>query len=277
VLHALVHVLLLFRTGRRRRAGPHRHRPALEQLEGRDVPSITYHGGPVLPHLEVEAVFLGSAWASDPTLSAQVAELGGFLNYLTNSPYTDMLTRAGYGVGRGGYAGGVIDPLSLAGSIDDGAIRNELQRLITAGPAPPPDGDRLYLVFVAPGVLVTANGEHSATAFAGYHDGFIGAGGAISYGVLPYPLPPNSFALDRTPFQVLTTVTSHELAEAVTDAQPTLAPAWVNTATGDEIGDRFAWRVVYLAGYEVQILANRHDQPLIPAGATRHPSGWLWL
>jgi hypothetical protein len=71
---------------------------------------VTYHGGAVLPHVEAEAVFLGSSWRSDLSLSGVPGLLGGFLQSLVGGSYMDQLSRAGYGVGRGIYTGAVIDP-----------------------------------------------------------------------------------------------------------------------------------------------------------------------
>src|SRR5437870_903151 len=93
---------------RRTRAGrpaAGRARPALEPLEDRWVPTVTYHGGPLLPSVEATALFFGSAWSSTPSLSQQAVTLDNYLQYLVNSPYMDMLTNAGYGVGRGQFVG----------------------------------------------------------------------------------------------------------------------------------------------------------------------------
>jgi hypothetical protein len=251
-----------------------RFRPELERLEGRNLPSISYHGGPVLPNVEVEAVFLGSDWNS-PALSFQVAEVSGFLNFITNSSYMDMLTRAGYGVGRGGFSGAMIDPLPLSGVVSDDTIRAELQRLVNAGSIPPPDGNRLYFVYVEPGVLVTAGGQNSATDFLAYHDSFPATSGIpINYAVVPHPDGPTGLFY-ATPFQQQSEVSSHELAEGVTDPQGT---AWFkNNRNQDEIGDLVAGQDVYLNGFLVQLEVNKHEQPIRPPGSTRHPSGFLWL
>ena len=56
--------LNLFRRPRTkpRPAAPRRARLVLEPLESRQVPSVTYHGGPVVENVEVETVYFGSAW-----------------------------------------------------------------------------------------------------------------------------------------------------------------------------------------------------------------------
>src|SRR5262245_2209275 len=85
----------------------HRHRakpPArcwFERLEAREVFNATYHGGAIIPHIEAQAVFLGSQWSSNATLETEAVKINDFLSYAVQSPYMDMLTDAGYNVGQG--------------------------------------------------------------------------------------------------------------------------------------------------------------------------------
>jgi hypothetical protein len=44
-------------------------RPSLEGLEDRDLMSVTPHGGAILPHVEVQALYYGSNWNNDPASS----------------------------------------------------------------------------------------------------------------------------------------------------------------------------------------------------------------
>jgi len=76
-------------------------RPQLEALEERQVPAVTYHGGALLPHVEAQALYFGDQWAANPTLSSQANYLEGYLGTVVNSSFMDMLSNAGYGVGRG--------------------------------------------------------------------------------------------------------------------------------------------------------------------------------
>jgi hypothetical protein len=43
----------------------------LEALESRTVPTVTYHGGPLLGNVEVETVFIGSDWYYNSNLYQQ--------------------------------------------------------------------------------------------------------------------------------------------------------------------------------------------------------------
>ena len=87
--------------------------PALECLEDRSVPTVTYHGGALLPHVEVQGLYLGSDWYNNSTYYNQTAQFEAFNRYLPQSSYMDLLTQLGYGVGRGGTSPGTIDRLAL--------------------------------------------------------------------------------------------------------------------------------------------------------------------
>src|SRR5207245_2787052 len=55
------------------------------------LPQVTYHGGPLLQHVQVESVYYGQAWNSDSKLQQQIPQVDGFLQYFTSSPYMDVL------------------------------------------------------------------------------------------------------------------------------------------------------------------------------------------
>src|SRR5262245_7296781 len=86
--------------------------PTLECLEGRLVPTVTYHGGAVMPHVEVQGMYLGSDWYNYSTYYNQTAQFENFNRFLPQSSYMDMLTQLGYGVGRGSTSTGTIDTIS---------------------------------------------------------------------------------------------------------------------------------------------------------------------
>src|SRR5436309_2163070 len=73
----------------------------VERLESREMMTVTYHGGALLTHVEAQAVYMGSDWSTNSSLVTQAANLDTYVGYLVNSTYMDMLTTAGYGVGRG--------------------------------------------------------------------------------------------------------------------------------------------------------------------------------
>jgi hypothetical protein len=259
-----------------------RFRPSVERLEDRTVATVTYHGGALLTNVGVEALFLGSGWQDDPSLSALSGQLAGFLGSITNSGYLDQLTRAGYRVGRGVYIDGSTDPLPLAGVVSDDQIQAEIATSIQAGSLHAPDGNRLYVVFVQPGVAVTGPFGDSRFGLLGYHSDFQGpTGTGVSYAVLPFPSGANGGIPGLSPFEALTAVTSHELAESVTDPQGVNVgrPAWfdatwrdpVTGERGAEIADMTEGVFFDLNGYVVQGVVNRHRGLLAPAGGTLDP------
>jgi hypothetical protein len=248
----------------------------VEGLENRQVPTVTYFGGNLLPHVEAQAVYLGNTWSSSPANTAQAATLDSFLKDVTGGAYMDALTRAGYGVGRGTATAGAVDntALSPGSTISDGAIRARLQNDISTGLAQAPDPNRLYVVYVEPNVAVSLPGGQGTTqqGILGYHTAFAGhdaAGNpvAIRYAVVAYPggTVGNSSLGTSAPDQ-LTAVTSHELAEAVTDPDVNFGRlGWVDPALGDEIGDITAnnpQAFVRLDGFLVQEVADQNDQLL---------------
>jgi hypothetical protein len=263
-------------------AVPRRFRPAVEQLEDRRVPTVTYHGGALLADAGVEALFLGSDWSSDPTFASQAAQLGTFFQYLTNSSFMDALGSAGYGVGRGSYLDGPVDSVPLGGAVSDAAIQATLSGSIADGLLQAPDANRLYFVFVAPGVNVATSFGTSARDFYGYHSAFVGPTGVpVNYAVIAYPSGPNAPYPGLSAFETLTKVSAHELAESVTDPQGDGVgrTAWydntwrdpVSHQRGAEIADIEDGVILDLGGYVIQGFANRHDRLLIPGGAALDP------
>jgi len=252
-----------------------------EHLEGRNLLAVTFHGGQLLPHVETQAVYLGSD-RSNSTLQSQSAALDQYLGYLVQSPYMDMLTQAGYGVGQGTSTAGKELNLNISKTtgITDSQIRADLQSAITSGQLRTPDASRLYVVYVEPGVAIKLGTDSSTTSFLGYHGAFAGrtAAGApadIRYAVMAYPGTPNPSSTSQgfsTSFQQLTSVTSHELAEAVTDPDVNYkALGWYDDQLNGEIGDLTS-RTTVLNGYTVQDVVNKNDQVIAPAtGGTTTP------
>jgi hypothetical protein len=187
-------------------ARPLAKRPArcwFERLESREVFSATFHGGALIPHVEAQAVFLGSQWNSNATLEIEADSINKYLGGLVQSPYMDMLTDAGYNVGQGTYTPGKVINTTITGTVTDATIRSLLQAAINfeidgkpAGLVEQPDANRLYIVYTPSGVTVNDNGATSQTSFLGYHGAFAGSDvyGVpfdIHYVVVPHPGTPN--------------------------------------------------------------------------------------
>jgi len=217
-------------------------------------PQLTYRGGPLLGAVQVFTVFWGAAWNDAPQLST-AQSLNRFLQVVVASPYVDQLAEYGtdrQAIGRGRYVGTATVPDSLGTNVTDSAIRHMLQQQLTSGsgvPAPTPD--TLYFVFLPPGVSVVAGGDRSCQAFCGYHDHIEAQ---LFYAVVPYPNCAGCLGELGT-LDALTSVCSHELAEAITDPIP--PQGWYDDDHG-EIGDICAWQNKQLGSYAVQLLwSNR--------------------
>jgi hypothetical protein len=247
-----------------------RTRLQLEGLEERCLPTVTYHGGALLTHVEAQAVFYGNGWNSTPYTS-QAGTLNSFVNYVVQSPFLEALTRAGYGVGQGTATTGVTDPANLSSGtkITDATIQKEVQSLISAGTVASPDTNRLYVLFVQPNVVVSlGRGLTSQTGLLGYHGAFAGhttTGQAadIHYAVIAYPGGAvRNGSLSASPVDDMTAVASHEIAESITDPNVNYkTPGWYDSRRG-EIGDITQQYLTHLNGYLVQQIAGQNDRPL---------------
>src|SRR5262245_25657627 len=168
----------------------------IERLESREVFNATFHGGALIPHVEAQAVFLGSQWKSNTTLQTEAAAIDNMLAYTVQSPYMDMLTDDGYNVGQGTYTTGARIDVSLTATTTDTTIRSLLQQAITLKLVQQPDANRLYLVYTPSGITVNNNGATSQVSFLGYHGAFAGSDANnvpfdIHYVVVPHPGAPN--------------------------------------------------------------------------------------
>ncbi len=276
-------------------------RPRLECLEAREVPTVTPHGGAVLPNVQVQALYLGSDWVNSPTYYQQSRTLDNFLGQTVNSSYMDTLHNAGYGVGRGNAYTGAYWPANIDHTqyLTDSTIRSDLYAAINGHLLLPPGpgglgGNNLYVVFVQDNVAVQAGFtdktnsryQNSVQDFLAYHGAF-GAtlpayGGLfwysadIHYAIVTYPggsIPLSSGTaanLGRSWLNAQDTLTlsaSHELAEAVTDPNIGYKTLGWNDDSYGEIGDIVNASTVYLNGYAVQREADQNDQAMTPAGA----------
>jgi hypothetical protein len=222
-------------------------------------PQLTYRNGPLLSAVEVFTVFWGPTWNSAPQ-NALMKDMNGFFDFILTSPLIDQL--AEYNVGNQKISHGkrtgttVITPAS-ASSVNDTTIQTELQNAIASNSAfPQPGANTLYFVFMPQGVKVVQGGSASCQAFCGYHNDI---NGQIFYAVMPYPGCAGCTG-GLQPFDALTSTSSHELCEAITDPIP--GQGWYDDSNG-EIGDICAWKTKKVGQYTVQLeWSNKADQCL---------------
>lgn len=250
-------------------------KPRVESLEDRCVPTVQYYGGNVLTHVEAQALFLGKDWSTISTDAAQTKTLNSFLTDVTGGAYVDAFTNAGYGVGRGTATTGVTDKTAYtSGSIiSDAAIHRRIQADISSGLLSAPDSNRLYVVYVDPNVAVNLGAGQGTTrqGILGYHGAFGGvdANGnpvVIRYAVVVSPGgPARNSSMGTAVIDQLTAVSSHEIAEAITDPDVNYGNlGWYDPRRG-EIGDvteNNPNALVRMDGYLVQEVAGKNDQLL---------------
>jgi len=213
-------------------------------------PNLTYRNGPLIEAVEVFTVFWGAAWNSAPQ-SGLMPQLNSFFDFILTSALIEQLAEynaANLKIGHGKRTGTtVITSPALGGSVADSAIQSMLQNEIANNPAfPQPSPNTLYFVYFPPGVKVVQGGAASCTSFCGYHNDI---NGTIFYAAMPYPGCSGCVG-GLQPFDALTSTSSHELCEAITDPIP--GEGWYDDANG-EIGDICAWQTRPLGKYTVQL------------------------
>ena len=229
------------------------HRPEAEApgaTIAQAAPQLTYRNGPLLTAVQVFTIFWGSAWQKPPQ-SDFVPRINQFFDFILTSALLDQLAEysvPGKQIGRGSRIGtATITSPSPGKSAQDSAIQTILQQEISSGtvlPAPTPN--TLYFVMLPPGVEVIQGGSASCTAFCGYHDAI---NSSIFYAVMPYP-GCSGCTGGLAVFDALTSTTSHELCEAITDPVP--GQGWYDDNNG-EIGDICAWKTRSLGAYTIQL------------------------
>ena len=231
---------------------------------------LNYYGGHVISNVKVVPVMWGSNVPSDvqtgmPNFYSAVTD-SGYFDFLAEYD-TNILDFAGnqgtnQHIGRGtATAAVVLTPTITSTSITNDQIWQELQRQIQAGKLPFPDANTYYPVHFPAGMKITlpdGNGgtAGSCTQFCAFHNttqatsAVSGSAGSIPefyYGVIPN-VTTDGCELGCGPigggFSNTTSVSSHELIEAVTDAEVGLATdnapplAWYDPQGQDgEIGD----------------------------------------
>ena len=213
-------------------------------------PQLTFRGGSLLTAVQVHTVFWGAAWQQAPQ-SGVMASLNQFFDFILTSSLMDQLAEysvPGQAIGHGKRIGTtVLKTAAVPHSVGDQQLQQLLRKeTATGGALPAPTPQTLYFLYLPPGVQVRQGGGRSCMTFCGYHSDI---GGNLFYAVMPYPncagctggLPPQD---------ALTSTSSHELCEAVTDPVPGLG--WYDDHHG-EIGDICAWKTRTLGNYTVQL------------------------
>jgi uncharacterized repeat protein (TIGR01451 family) len=242
---------------------------------------VQYYGGPVISNVNVVEVLWGSfvdvpsttgldQFFTDITdsnyfaLLAEYGTVGLNGNGTGNPPGSNQ--KIGSGVFGGKFTitpslcpGSAANPPSFC-SIDDTQIQTELANQVSAGHLPQAVQDTqgnfntIYMIYFPPGVTITVQGIESCAAFGfcAYHSNIDSSlRPKLLYGVFPDFGPTSGCSAagqgcgSGASQQNLSSASSHELAEATTDAQvgsfsgsvPAPPLAWIDQKSGQEIGD----------------------------------------
>ncbi|HXQ98688.1 MAG TPA: hypothetical protein VN774_09625 [Candidatus Limnocylindrales bacterium] len=235
------------------------HRPGVAAAVAAAAPQLTYRNGPLLTGVQVFTIFWGSAWQQAPNsdLSNQINQ---YFDFILTSQLMDQLGEysvPGQAIGHGSRIGTTVltspDP---AASVQDSDIQQMIQQQIAAGTLPATTSNTLYFVFLPNGVQVVQGGAASCQDFCGYHDTF---GNNVFYAVMPYP-GCSGCTGGLAVFDALTSTTSHELCESITDPIP--GQGWYDDNNG-EIGDICAWKTRVLGGFTIQLEWSNHADSCI--------------
>ena len=224
-------------------------RPGMPPMASTAPPKLTYRNGPLLAAPEVFTLFWGAEWQS--TQAALMTHVNQFFDFVLTSALIDQLAEynvPAYKIGHGRRTGtATITTPALKQSVSDTAIQHMLQHEISTNAAlPAPSPNTLYFVYLPPDVKVIQGGSSSCTGFCGYHSDI---SGQIFYAVMPYPGCGGCLG-DLAAPDALTSTSSHELCEAITDPIP--GQGWYDDVHG-EIGDICAWKTKPLGAYTVQL------------------------
>lgn len=226
----------------------HGHAPSLAAADAPPA-KLTYRNGPLLRAVEVFTVFWGSGWKAKPQ-SDMIAKLNGFFDVILTSPLIDQLSEYNKGslkIGHGRRTGSVTITANSPGtSVTDSALQAFLKQQRAAAKVPKVTANTLYFIYLPPGVRVVMGGASSCQAFCGYHSSI---SNGMFYAVMPYPSCTGCIG-GLAPFDALTSTSSHELCEAITDPIP--GQGWYDDVNG-EIGDICAWQTKKVGAYTVQL------------------------
>ncbi|MBS2023603.1 MAG: hypothetical protein JST92_14465 [Deltaproteobacteria bacterium] len=225
--------------------------------------AMKYFGGHVLANPKVYAIM----WKSTVDATT-VSSIGPFYKAATNNTFMDWMNeyntninvqagsssgQAGTNqiIGRGTYAGTItITPSKTSTSITDQDIEDELSAQITAGHIPAPDSNTIYMFHFPAGQSIDQDGTGqylSCQYWCAYHSTMTIGGKSVFYSVIPdqgHDGCQNGCG-SGTAFQNTCASASHELFEAMSDAEVGLATtlgkpiAWYDTETNGqgEVGD----------------------------------------
>ncbi|MFL6388665.1 MAG: hypothetical protein ACJ71U_14375 [Terriglobales bacterium] len=227
---------------------------------------LTYHNGPIISNVQVIQVLYGSGSYNAQIAGTTSPTMGNFFADITSTGLISLMQQYNTNISGGtnqifgnGTFAGLFQIVPAAGNngstITDTQIQSELLAQINAGHLPAPildatgNPNTLYMIYFPPGKTISQGGSNSCQAggFCAYHGTTSSTLNSkhVLYGVLPDMQAGSGCSTGcgtSSVFGNYTSVTSHELTEAMTDAQVGIATvigpplAWYDSTNG-EIGD----------------------------------------
>lgn len=227
---------------------------------------LTYFGGPIISNVQVVQVLYGSGSYNAQVAGSTSPTMGNFFSDITSTGLISLMQQYNTNISGGtgqvfgnGTFGGLFQIVPAAGNngstITDTQIQSELLAQINAGHLPAPvldalgNPNTLYMIYFPPGKTISQGGSNSCQAggFCAYHGTTSSTLNSkhVLYGVMPDMQAGSGCSTGcgtSTVFGNYTSVTSHELVEAMTDADVGIATtfaaplAWYDQTNG-EIGD----------------------------------------
>lgn len=221
---------------------------------------LTYYGGPVMPFTENAIVLWGSTGHTTALTTALPSFLTDFANSGNGNPYNIALeyhtqglsgstTNQPLTIGSRYLGAYTITPSTSSTNLTDAQVSAELKAQIAAGHLPAPRASfggpvtEYYVMFPAADSICMGS-SCSDVQFCAYHSNATYGAASIpfTYAILPESTPPDSGCGPSLGVGNLTSMTSHEMVESMTDSEvgsaTTFGPplAWYD-ATNGEIGD----------------------------------------
>lgn len=197
------------------------------------VPGMDNNGGPVMSAMEVWTI----VWQGDQALGD---ETNTFDDWMLNSDDFWVSSLSQYGVGKGIAKGVIVLPDQPPSTLDDSAIGPMIKAHIADGLFPQPNKQTLFSFVIPKKTKSTMQGGTGCQDYGGYHSETRVASGSKTFVPYAVNLQCSGFG-GVTPFDSLTEVVSHELAEVATDPHPFTSPTYSknynDAPLGGEIGD----------------------------------------
>jgi hypothetical protein len=212
--------------------------------------NFTDHNGTVIQFLRAYLIFWGSAWTSNPPPTPTTAQVADAVNRILSGGYLTGLSQY-RGIGQGYILGSTtITSSNPPNGFTDTNVSNFINGLINAGTIPNLDADNqtLYIVFMPRGT------NASNSNFIGEHTYFTNSNNKRVH---------FAWVTNNGTLSSISIITSHEIAEAMTDPEGSAILGDAGTCSGTgwcEIGDVCQGTDGTVNGASVQSYWSQNDK-----------------